>query len=162
MNYHRLRIPRVGLALVFAMLMAGILAVEHFGIDRAGPAAAASRTDTLTASFPICGNARRVTCVVDGDKFWLDGVKIRVADIDAPELTPPRCEAERARGESAKYRLQELLNAGAFSLLSGVKDEDRYGRKLRTVTRNGRSIGDVLVSEGLARRWDGARHPWCD
>lgn len=111
--------------------MAWILAVEHFGIDWARPAVAAPRTDTLTATFPICGSARRVTCVVDGDTFWLDSVKIRVADIDAPELRPPCCETERARGESAKYRLQELLNSGAFSLVSGVRDEDRYGRKLR-------------------------------
>jgi hypothetical protein len=27
--------------------------------------------------------------------------------------------------------------------------------------RNGRSLGAMLVDEGLARRWDGARHPWC-
>jgi len=28
------------------------------------------------------------------------------------------------------------------------RDEDRYGRKLRVVVRNGRSLGDQLVSEG--------------
>ena len=33
------------------------------------------------------------------------------------------------------------------------RDEDRYGRKLRVVVRNGRSLGDQLVSEGLARTW---------
>ena len=35
------------------------------------------------------------------------------------------------------------------------------GRALRVVTRGGESIGGMLVAEGLARRWDGARHPWC-
>ena len=85
-----------------------------------------------------------------------------IADIDAPELSPPRCEAERIKGEAAKSRLQQLLNAGAFSLVSGYRDEDRYGRKLRRVTRSGRSIGETLVEEGLARRWDGSRHPWCN
>lgn len=138
------------------------LAIEHFGIDRLKLAIAAPRTDALTATFPICGNERRVTCVVDGDTFWLDRVKIRIADIDAPELSPPRCDAERAKGEAAKYRLQELLNAGTFSLVGGMRDEERYGRKLRTVIRNGRSIGETLIAEGLARRWDGARHPWCN
>ena len=150
-------------ALIFIFVLAvASLAIAHFGIDRLRLAIAAPHTDALTATFPICGNERRLTCVVDGDTFWLDRVKIRIADIDAPELSPPRCDAERTRGEAAKYRLQELLNAGAFSLVSGDRDEDRYGRKLRTVTRNGRSIGETLVAEGLARRWDGARHPWCN
>jgi endonuclease YncB( thermonuclease family) len=36
-----------------------------------------------------------------------------------------------------------------------------YGRKLRILVRNGRSLGDTLVAEGLARRWDGARRSWC-
>jgi endonuclease YncB( thermonuclease family) len=43
----------------------------------------------------------------------------------------------------------------------GGRDEDRYGRKLRIVTRGGRSLGDVLVAEGLARTWTGRREPWC-
>jgi endonuclease YncB( thermonuclease family) len=36
-----------------------------------------------------------------------------------------------------------------------------YGRKLRVISRNGRSVADALVAEGLARRWDGARRSWC-
>ena len=38
---------------------------------------------------------------------------------------------------------------------------DKYGRALRIVTRDGQSIGQQLVDEGLARTWDGRRHPWC-
>lgn len=92
---------------------------------------------------------------VDGDTFWHQGEKIRIADIDTPELSPPRSARERQLGLAAKRRLHALLNAG-------WRDEDRYERKLRIVTRQGRSIGDILVSEGLARRWDGSRYPWCD
>jgi endonuclease YncB( thermonuclease family) len=44
---------------------------------------------------------------------------------------------------------------------TGGRDEDRYGRKLRVVQRDGRSIADTLIAEGLARRWDGARRSWC-
>ena len=119
-------------------------------------------TDSLSAAFSICGDGRRANCVVDGDTFWFDSQKIRIADIDTPELSLPRCEAEREKGEVAKARLLVLLNAGKFSLSTGLRDEDKYGRKLRTVTRAGRSLGSMLVDEGLARRWDGARHPWCD
>lgn len=47
------------------------------------------------------------------------------------------------------------------SLVSGWRDTDRYGRKLRTVTRNDRSLGGTLVEEGLARRWDAPERGWC-
>ena len=47
-------------------------------------------------------------------------------------------------------------------MVTGLRDEDQYGRKLRMVTRDGRSIGEVLVGEGLARRWEGSRRSWCD
>lgn len=59
--------------------------------------------------------------------------------------------------------MRTLLAAGAFQLspLASGRDEDRYGRKLRIVTRGGRSLGDLLVAEGLARTWSGRREPWC-
>ena len=100
-------------------------------------------------------------CVVDGDTFWLDGTKIRIADIDTPETHGPRCETEGALGAQATRRLLALLNGGTFSLRPVKRERDRYGRTLRIVTRDGRSIGAVLVAEGLARPWTGARQPWC-
>jgi endonuclease YncB( thermonuclease family) len=58
--------------------------------------------------------------------------------------------------------LLELLNAGPIQLVAiGDRDRDRYGRLLRVVLRDGRSLGDILIVEGLARRWNGARRPWC-
>jgi endonuclease YncB( thermonuclease family) len=105
---------------------------------------------------------RRQSCVVDGDTFWLDGVKVRVADIDTPEVRQPQCPAEKALGDRATQRLIALLNDGEFELAPiGNRDEDQYGRKLRVVLRQGKSLGDQLVSEGLARTWTGRREPWC-
>ena len=93
---------------------------------------------------------------------WASGAKIRLENIDTPETHEPRCASEAARGRRATRRLLELINAGPFQLVrTGGRDEDRYGRKLRTITRNGRSVGDVLIAEGLARPWDGARRSWC-
>lgn len=117
--------------------------------------------DTISASFSLCGGSARATCVVDGDTFWLDAVKYRISDIDTPEISEPRCPEELALGEAAKYRLLSLLNQGPFSLKAGLRDEDKYGRKLREVYRRGRSLGAVLVNEGLARKWTGQKLPWC-
>ncbi len=116
---------------------------------------------TRSARFGFCHTGGGTDCVVDGDTFWIGGTKIRVADIDAPETHPPRCAEEGRLGNAATRRLQALLNAGPVTLVPADRDTDRYGRKLRIVTRNGRSLGEMLVDEGLARRWIGHREPWC-
>ena len=54
-----------------------------------------------------------------------------------------------------------MLNGGAVSLQSIDRDEDSYGRKLRIVLVDGRSVGERLVDEGLARRYAGGRRSWC-
>ena len=116
---------------------------------------------SLRHSFAVCGMVRR-TCVIDGDTIWLEGVKIRIADIDTPEISQPRCDIEYDLGIRARDRLVVLLNQGEFSAVPiGNRDEDQYGRKLRVLMRDGRSIGDQLVAEGLARTWSGRREPWC-
>ncbi|MBY8337921.1 thermonuclease family protein [Alteriqipengyuania sp. NZ-12B] len=116
------------------------------------------QVDAERVQFTICGSERRVTCVVDGDTFWLHRVKYRVADIDAPEVSQPECEREALLGDAATLRLVQLLNDGAFSLTTHGKD--RYGRTLATVSRSSISLGESLVNEGLARRW-GDRRGWC-
>lgn len=114
---------------------------------------------------PAPGDSMRVERpdrVIDGDTFVALGERIRIADIDTPEVEG-RCPAETALAARATTRMRALLNAGPFELhpLASGRDEDRYGRKLRIVTRAGRSLGDQMVAEGLARTWSGRREPWC-
>lgn len=123
----------------------------------------APRTEPHRALFPVCAGPVRVTCVVDGDTIWYRGAKIRIADIDTPEVSRPGCPREAALGRQATERLRSLLNAGAFALTPppGGRTRDRYGRELRIVTRGGQSLGAVLVREGLAARWGSPRREWC-
>jgi len=117
---------------------------------------------TLAAAvFALCADGPRTTCVVDGDTFWLDGQKVRIADINAPETHPAGCPAEQSLGERATRRLVALLNAGPFELAIEGRVSDRYGRALRVVRRGGRSLGGQLVAEGLAEPWKGRRSEWC-
>lgn len=120
-------------------------------------------TDRERAAFAMCDGPVRVNCIVDGDTFWYRGEKIRIADINTPEVSSPGCAYEADLGARATQRLHGLLNAGAFSLepAPDSPDRDRYGRLLRVVTREGKSVGDVLVSEGLAEEWQGFRREWC-
>lgn len=127
-----------------------------------GERANSESADSERAQFGICSGSGRVTCVVDGDTIWYRGDKIRLADINTPEISQPACAGEARLGAAARDRLADLLNAGAFSLETDGRAVDRYGRLLRVVTRNGESLGAVLVAEGLAEQWQGRRSGWCE
>ncbi len=118
--------------------------------------------DHEQALFDHCHGDVRIDCIVDGDTIWYRHQKIRLSDINAPEVSEPACDHELDLGEKATERMLELLNQGRFSLIPlPGRDVDIYGRKLRAIMRGGRSLGGVLVAEGLAERWIGFRRDWC-
>jgi len=110
---------------------------------------------TIALAIAICQPppAARVTCVVDGDTVWIEGEKIRISEIDTPEMDG-RCPAERALALRAQARLVELLNAGPVQFER--VGTDRYGR---TLARFG-AVSETLIREGLAHRWP-SRKGWC-
>ena len=125
------------------------------------PAGRSGSVEQFEVSVSRRSGPIRVTCGAGGDTIWLDGQKIRIADINTPEVSSPACPAERALGEQATSRLVGLLNEAAFSMRAIDRDEDRYGRKLRIITRDGQSLGRILLAEGLAENWTGSRQSWC-
>lgn len=78
-------------------------------------------------NFGMCGR-ERVTCVVDGDTIWLQGVNLRLESYDTPEPYNDICggRAEVALAKQASARLLQLLNGNPFTVEAG--GEDRYGR----------------------------------
>ena len=125
------------------------------------PSGDAGAGDVAHARFERCSGRVRVHCVVDGDTFWMKGEKIRIADLNAPEISNPRCASEARLGAQATDALIAQLNAGPFALEAIDRDEDRYGRKLRRVTRDGESVGDAMVGAGVARWYGEGRRGWC-
>ncbi|GLR49921.1 hypothetical protein GCM10007923_11260 [Shinella yambaruensis] len=78
-----------------------------------------------------------------------------------PEIGTPQCARGLALGQKAKMRLV-LLSTGPFGMRPlPDKETDQYRSSLRILMRNGQSIGDKLVAEGLARTAEGRRRPWC-
>jgi micrococcal nuclease len=151
-------------AITVGLCAAVFLAV--FWTGGPGPSQAAllsvvAATDVESAYFGECAGSGNTNCVVDGDTFWYAGRKIRIADINTPELGGAQCTSERQLGKRAKDRLRSLLNDGAFTLESIDRDQDKYGRDLRIITRSGESLGAILVEEGLAEEWQGYRREWC-
>tara|TARA_R110002020_G_scaffold161283_7_gene346250 strand:- start:3810 stop:4238 length:429 start_codon:yes stop_codon:yes gene_type:complete len=112
------------------------------------------------ANFPMCGGVRH-TCIVDGDTIWLEGRNLRLESFDTPEPHNDICggETEVALAHRASSRLRELLSENSFTV--ETHSQDRYGRTLATIRIGGRDVGDILIAEGLARRWPNGREFWC-
>ena len=100
------------------------------------PPIAAMTGPVVGERFAQCDRSPRVTCVVDGDTLWVRGTKIRLADINTPEISSPGCPREAQLGARATQRLIALLNSGPFVLEREARDADWFGRKLRVLKRS--------------------------
>lgn len=99
--------------------------------------------------------------VVDGDTLRVGGERVRIANIDAPELPPSaKCWAEAALSLQAAEALQGYADRSAGLRLErdGV---DRYGRTLARVKVGEVDVGEALIDRGLAARWTGRKWDWC-
>lgn len=102
--------------------------------------------------------------VHDGDTIRCGAERVRIMDIDAPELPgSSRCDPRHLRGGANPswcdfdkgYASRDAL--ASFIAHNQVMLErhgtDRYGRTLAKVSVNGQDAGAYLVSIGLARWW---------
>ena len=108
-------------------------------------------------------NTSNKTCLFDGDTLWLQGENIRLKGIDTPELRTHLCgryfEVNLARLASA--RLLQLLNGAAWTIERFGFDSTTSKRRLATIRIDGRDVGEILIAEGLARRWPDGYEFWC-
>lgn len=105
--------------------------------------------------------------VHDGDTIRCGAERIRISDIDAPELPgSPRCDPYRirqlersrnpawcdtAKGQQARDALRAFLATGPV-MIHRLRT-DSYGRTLALVSVRGIDAGVMLRKAGLARRW---------
>ncbi|MEK1852795.1 MAG: thermonuclease family protein [Phyllobacterium sp.] len=108
---------------------------------------------------------RQQLYVIDGDTIHYNGERIRIANIDTPEITQAKCDSELKRGLEAKAFLKELIDGRPLIINRGDphtgRMTDQYGRTLALVSTGGRDVGTILVQRRLARPWTGRRMPWC-
>ena len=101
--------------------------------------------------FPTASSSSalyRVNNVYDGDTITLDnGTKIRLLQIDTPELSSSECY-----GQEAKQALIQLIGKSKVTLKSDKvsDDKDRYGRFLRYIFIGKKNINLELVKIGAA------------
>jgi endonuclease YncB( thermonuclease family) len=172
---------RVGVALAavtFAIGLAlGVVIAPDIGRQvRANPAPAsmpvAPAAPSIARSSTTRGaHAAEVLRVIDGDTFearvrvW-PGIEIttrvRLRDIDAPELGSAKCAEERAKAEVARDALRQLLAEGDVTVTR--VDFDKYGGRVlaAAATRATPDISAAMLAKGLARPYAGGRRDgWC-
>jgi len=101
---------------------------------------------------PAAPPVERVAQVVDGDTIRLaSGARVRLVQIDAPELGQAECYAHAARAT-----LSRLLPAGTRVRLEAdprLDAVDRYGRRLAYLFKGRENVNHTLVLRGAASVW---------
>lgn len=121
-------------------------------------------TASVMASAAGAGTARQaaspvtVVSVIDGDTLTVSGgVRIRLLQIDAPEVGGGECYSQASR--KALLRLAPIGSTVTLEADPALDQEDRYGRLLRYVKRDGINLNIRLVLDGAAAPYfyDGER-----
>ena len=89
--------------------------------------------------------------VVDGDTLVVNGERVRLEGIDAPELAQTCVKASGKTyrcGVAAKEHLQSLIMNSQVTC-SGV-EKDAYDRRLATCFSAGRNLNQAMVEDGQA------------
>ena len=92
--------------------------------------------------------------MVDGDTVYvlLDGkrTKVRLLNVDAPEIPHPGKPGECFGEEATRFLEQKLPEGSKVQLEFDVERFDRYDRTLAGITYKGEFINETLVSSGHA------------
>ena len=88
--------------------------------------------------------------VIDGDTLEIQGKRIRLFGIDAPEATQLcyRGAESWASGEAAARELRGLIGTSAVSCTG--HEIDQFGRLLAVCTTAGMDLGKLMVAQGWA------------
>ena len=96
----------------------------------------------------------------DGDSGRIDGLRFRLADIDAPETGGvgarggAKCEAERELGFAAKEWAVEMTRTeGALVAVTDTANVDRYGRQVLSLSVAGEPLDMLGIDAGHYKAW---------
>jgi|SRR5215471_5175961 len=121
-------------------------------------AAAVAIASCLALASPAAADP--VQRIIDGDTIVLvGGERIRIENIDAPEVGHAQCTSEREWGLRATNHLRLILARGEPALTR--IGHDRFGRTLARLTINGRDVGEEMVAARMAVVFGRGRPSWC-
>ena len=124
---------------------------------------------TLASSPKIYGDAvvAEVTSIYDGDTFRCnlhgyppiagERIGIRINGIDTPEMRDNRPKIKALARKAKQYAVQRLRE-GKQVVLRNMQ-RGKYFRIVADVYVDGSSLGQELISAGLAKPYDGGKKP---
>jgi endonuclease YncB( thermonuclease family) len=165
--------PRSKDSPLVTLLIAGVAGALTF----AGVLLVAGGTDIRGAVSRISLQAGAEITVVDGDTVRVNGRLTRLVGFNTPETYQPQCEGEAALGRQATARLHQIIASGTPSVKTvrcacrpGTEGTEacNYARACGELTVDGKSVGAILISEGLAAPFvcsgtdcPPTPRPWC-
>ncbi|MDI1297041.1 MAG: nuclease [bacterium] len=154
----RSRVLPVGL-LIMALMIGGfgILLFKDI-LPAPGSQPAADGPMTISDSFSACDDPAGQACVLSPDSYAYHGRRYHLADISTPSPTNPLCPAEAARADKARAALVSMMNGGSFEARADPADADPSARIL---TRDGVSLGSLMILKDYAKPWSAKPIDWC-
>ena len=99
------------------------------------------------------------TCyvMIDGNK-----AKIRLLELDTPEISKPKCEAELELGLEARDYLNNLIANASLVEIKTEYEKDYFGRTLAHLIIDGEDVSSMIVRNNLGVKYDtDNKMNWC-
>lgn len=110
----------------------------------------------------VLSASRPAVWVIDGDTIDVHGERIRVVNLDAPDVgSHAKCPLEEREGQAAKSYAINLVRAADEVGLADREGLDRYGRSLARITLDGEDFAAMMIAAGHGRPWRGRSSNWC-
>jgi micrococcal nuclease len=126
--------------------------LAHAGQQSESSRSSRSSSRSVPSAADETGHMVAVARIVDGDTLDLaDGRRVRLLQIDTPELRGSECYADEASAQ-----LATLLPTGTEVRIEtdpNLDKVDRYGRALGYVLKGTENVNVTLVREGAASVW---------
>lgn len=154
----------LGLSLLGLGLLATGQVMRHYEREHAAPP---------PAEGPVYTYQGRVERIIDGDTISVsipsfpapfNPISVRVDRVNAPESRRPAPDCEIEDGRLAKAFAAGRMPAGStVTVIYDDRRQDKYGRLLaRVILPGGQDYGQALISEGLAKPYEGGKkEDWC-
>ena len=103
----------------------------------------------------------------DGDTCYVTvngkNTKIRLLELDTPEISKPKCDQELKLGLKARDYLNNLvMNASSIAFRTDYK-KDYFGRILTYLIIDGEDVSDKIVTNNLGVVYDrNNKKDWCN
>ncbi|RVI61297.1 thermonuclease family protein, partial [Sinorhizobium meliloti] len=99
---------------------------------------------------PVTGELSGPASASDGDSLRLDGRRIRIEGIDAPEIGQMCRRGETAWDCGAQARRRLVALVAGTTTVCRLHGRDRYGRELGVCAAGGADLGREMVLSGHA------------